>query len=281
VTRGDAARIALLSFPRPVRAARGDEMLATLLDASAGSRRRFIGELVDLIKVGLSNRAAQTATVGARRLVADGLCLAAIWLVTLDLSTLLAQRARSMHDPLLAWPSIAVLAAVLALALIGLDRLAGAAALVWTALRLPELMDLHPGLAGLAPEVLPVVCFLVLMLAPRRRAPDLQRLAWLLVPAGLVTLFGPGIGDSPILFGAVLLGVCAVVAVAVTMLPSDPRLAIAGAVPLSNLAIMVMLINQQSSPVLWLALVSAPAALVFTVARTGRLRRRSGSARAL
>jgi hypothetical protein len=281
VTREDATRVALLSFPRPVRAARGDEMLATLLDASAGSRRRFIGELVDLVKVGLSDRAAQTASVGARRLVADGLCLAAIWLLTLDLSTLLAQRSRAMHDPLLAWPSIALLAAVLALALIGLERLAGAAAVLWTALRLPELTDLHPGLAGLAPEVLPVVCFLVLTLAPRRRAPDLQRLAWLLVPLGLVTLSGPGIGDSPMLFGAVLLGVCVIVASAVTMLPSDPRLAIAGAVPLTNLAIMVISINHQTSPVLWLALVTAPGALVFTVARTGQLRRRSGSARAL
>jgi hypothetical protein len=179
-----------------------------------------------------------------------------------------------MHGPLLVWPSIALLAAALALALIGLDRLAGAAGLLWSALRLPELLHLHPGLAGLAPEVLPLVCFTVLLLAPRRRSPDLERLAWLLVPIGLLTLFGPGIGNSPILMGAVLLGVLLVVAFAVALLPTDPRLAIAGAVSLTNLAIAVLCINHQTSVVLWLALAATPAALVLAIARTRQLQRR-------
>jgi hypothetical protein len=274
MTRADAARIALLAYPSPARAARGGEMVATLLDVSAGSRRRFVAELIDLARAGLRDRAALTARAGAPRLVADGLCLAAVWVATLDLVTLLAQRARGMHGPLLVWPSIALLAAALALALIGLDRLAGAAGLLWSALRLPELLHLHPGLAGLAPEVLPLVCFTVLLLAPRRRSPDLERLAWLLVPIGLLTLFGPGIGNSPILMGAVLLGVLLVVAFAVALLPTDPRLAIAGAVSLTNLAIAVLCINHQTSVVLWLALAATPAALVVALARTRQLQRR-------
>ena len=110
--------------------------------------------------------------------------------MTLDVSTLLSQRARGMRDPLLSSPSLALLAAVLALALVGYDRLAGAGALVWTALRLPALWDHHAGIVNLAPEVLPVICFCVLVLAPRRRAPDLRRLAWLLVPATLVATAG-------------------------------------------------------------------------------------------
>lgn len=121
-------------------------MLATLRDVSAGSRRGFAREISDLVRLGLRTRASSTASVGARRLVADGLCLAAAWLMTLDVSTLLSQRARGMHDPLLSAPSIALLAAVLALAFIGYDRLAGAGALVWTALRLPALWDHHAGL---------------------------------------------------------------------------------------------------------------------------------------
>ena len=64
------------------------------------------------------------------RIVADGLCLAAVWVMTLDISTLLSQRARGMGDPLLSSPSLALLAAVLATALVGYDRLAGAGALV-------------------------------------------------------------------------------------------------------------------------------------------------------
>ena len=187
-------------------------MLATLHDVSAGSRRSFAREIADLVRLGLRMRAASTASAGARRLLADGLCLAAVWLMTLDVSTLLSQRARGMHDPLLSAPSIALLAAVLALALIGHDRLAGAGALVWTALRLPALWDHHAGLVNLAPEVLPIVCFCVLVLAPRRRAPDLRRLAWLLVPATLVAAAGPPPGEaSPLLVAGVLLAALLVV----------------------------------------------------------------------
>ena len=91
-----------------------------------------------------------------------------------------------------------------------------------------------PGSPARAPEVLPLVCFTVLLLAPRRRAPDPRRLVWLLVPSGLLTLFGPGIGTSPILMGSVMLGALLVVAFAAAMLPTDPRLAIAGAVPLDH-----------------------------------------------
>jgi hypothetical protein len=90
------------------------------------------------VRLGLRTRATSTARVGARRLIADGLCVAAVWLMTLDVSTLVTQRARGMHDPLLAPTPLALLVAALALALIGRDRLAGAAALAWTALRMPS-----------------------------------------------------------------------------------------------------------------------------------------------
>ena len=76
-------------------------MLATLQDASAGSRRQFVREIADLVRLGLRARGSQTASAGTRRIVADGLCLAAVWFMTLDVSTLLSQRARGMHDPLL------------------------------------------------------------------------------------------------------------------------------------------------------------------------------------
>jgi hypothetical protein len=275
MTREGAANIALLAYPSRTRDARGGEMVATLLDASAGSRTRFGRELVDLTRVGLRERATLTARAGAGRLVADGLCLAAVWLMTLDLVTLLAQRERGMEGPLLAWPSIALLGAALALALVGLDRPAGATALVWTALRLPELLHLHPGPAGVAPELLPIACFAVLLVAPRRRRPDPARLGWLLIPLGLFMAFGPGLGNSPILFGAVALGVLLAVAFAVALLPTDPRPAIAGAIPLTNLAVGVICTHDQAPALLWLALACAPAALVVAVARNHQLRRRS------
>jgi hypothetical protein len=249
-------------------------MLATLLDATAGSRRPFVREIFDLVRLGLRARATGTARAGAGRLVADGFCLAAIWVMTWDVSTLLSMKYRGLHDPLLAWPSIALLCGLLAIALIGLDRLAGGGALVWTALRLPDLMDQHPGIAGLIPEVLPAVCFAVMVLAPRRRAPDPRRLAWLVVPVVLVVLFGPrDNGENPILVAAVVLAVSLVVAFALSALPTDPRMAIAGALPVSNLAITLVSINHVTSVLAWLFVAAAPLVLVVAITRTRHLQR--------
>ena len=94
--------------------------------------------------------------------------------MTLDLSTLLAQRARGFDDPLLAPWSLGLLAVALALALVGYDRLAGVAALVWTAARFPSLLDHHPGMAVRGRRrhaARPSACFAVLVVAPRRRVP--------------------------------------------------------------------------------------------------------------
>ena len=274
MSRERIAGLALLSYPAAARDARGEEMLATLHDVSAGSGRDFAREIANLVRLGLRARGSQTASAGARRIVADGLCLAAVWLMTLDVSTLLSQRARGMHDPLLSAPSIALLAGVLALALIGYDRLAGAGALVWTALRLPALWDHHAGLVNLAPEVLPIVCFCVLVLAPRRRAADPRRLAWLLVPATLVAAAGPPPGEaSPLLVAGVLLAALLVAAAAVALLPTDPRLAIAGAVSVSNLGIAVVAINHDGSLVARLFVAAAPLVLAAAVTRTRQLRR--------
>src|SRR3954467_6557460 len=81
MSRERIAGLGLLSYPagppRDAREARGEEMLATLHDVSAGSRRGFAREIADLVRLGLRMRATTTATVGARRLIADGLCLAA------------------------------------------------------------------------------------------------------------------------------------------------------------------------------------------------------------
>jgi hypothetical protein len=105
------------------------------------------------------------------------------------------------------------------------------------------------------------VCFAALALAPRRRAPDLRRLAWLLVAATLVLATGPARGN-PLLVAAVLLAAAAVVAFAVATLRSDPRLAIAGAVPLSNLALGVVTSHSGAPIAIWLCLAAAPAALL-------------------
>ena len=59
---------------------------------------------------------------------------------------------------------------------------------MWTALRIPALWDHHAGMVSLAPEILPIVCFCVLALAPRRRAADPRRLAWLNLGIAVVVI---------------------------------------------------------------------------------------------
>jgi hypothetical protein len=226
--RPRAVGLALLAFPAGLR---GAELAGTALDLGSGSGRRFGRELVGLVAGGLRARSSRAAAVSLPRLLADGLCLAATWTLTLDLATLGAQRVRGLQDPLLAWPSIGLLAAVLGLALVGLDRSAGAGALAWTALRLPELGAAH---ANLVPEILPAVCFAVLILAPRERVPDLRRLAWLLVPALIVLALGPPPSDQSPLLVALVGSAVVLSAFAATI---DPRVAIAGAVSLAYLTV--------------------------------------------
>jgi hypothetical protein len=274
MSRERIAGLALLSYPAAARLARGEEMLATLHDVSAGSRRGFAWEIADLVRLGLRTRATATASAGARRLIADGLCLAAVWLMTLDVSTLLVQRARGLHDPLLAGAPLALLAAALAVALVGYDRVAGAAALVWTALRLPSLWDHHPGIVNLAPEVLPIACLCVMVFAPRRRTSDLRRLGWLIVPATLVLTLAPPSGErSPVLVAYVALGAILVTAFALAMLPTDPRPAIAGAVSLSTIGLSVAVHHHDASAPVSLFLAAAPLAIAVAVTRTRHLRR--------
>lgn len=262
MNRERLARAALRALPRQLRALQGEEMLGTLLDASASaSPARFVRELVDLLRAGFRARAMQTASIGARRLLADGFCRGAILVMTLDLSTLLAQRLDGMeHDPLLSWTSISLLAVILTTALIGAERLAGIAALAWTLARFPELVAHNPTFNGVAPTIVPCICFGVLLVSPRRRALDLRRVLWLAACAVLVAAFGPRGAGGPITAVIGLAAILLVVA-AVFRLTTDPRLAIACALPATYVSLMVL-----GAPVLPALLLAFGAPLLLSVA---------------
>ena len=134
-------------------------------------------------------RATHTAQAGAWRLVADGFCLAAVWLLTLLLAADVGNRIRG---PLPGFPwglfppwSLALLGAGLALALIGYDRLAGATALLFAASIFDDSARYDLTGADRIPLLVPVICFGVLLIAPRGRRPDPRRLAWLVLAAAL------------------------------------------------------------------------------------------------
>lgn len=80
---------------------------------------------------------------------------------------------------------IALIGVGLVIALIGPARLAGAEALLWTALRIPDQIALHLTISDYAAMALPVICFTVMLLAPPRRAGD--GLGWLVGSLSVLT----------------------------------------------------------------------------------------------
>jgi hypothetical protein len=209
----------------------------------------------------------RTANVGAQRLIADGFCRGAILVMTLDLSTLLSQRLGGMQDPLLSWPSICTLAVILATALIGGERLAGVAALGWTAVRFPELVAHNPTFNGMAPTIVPLVCFGVLIVRPRYRRLDLRRVTWLAATVVLVAAHGPSGGEGAI---AVVVSVTAILLVlaAVLTITTDPRLAIACALPATYVGLKVA--GRPALPA-WLLLLGALFVMSLAIVRVIRL----------
>jgi len=254
------------------------ELAGTALDVGAESPARFARELAGLTRAGLRERATLTPAVGPARLIFDGLCLAAVWIMMLELSVGLSQKiGRGMTDPLLAWPLMALLGTALCLALVGFDRAAGVVVLVWSVARFPALVADRESVSVLAgvgemllQSAIPVALFVVLVARPRRRRPDARRLVYLAVPLTLLATFGPpNYEQSPLLLGLVLVATCAVAAVALVALPTDPRLALAGAAILTGLGTGVT--DKGEVAVAVALILCAPLVIAFTIVRTRRL----------
>ena len=266
-------RAALFAFPAADRARQGAEMADTLRDASAGSRSRLAFELAGLVRLGLRTRARRVAEPGVGRVLADGIGRGATWIMILDLSTLVVQRLRGLHDPLLGRLWILTLIAVLAVSLVGFDRLGGLAALLWTATRIP-LLSHSNDVTWIAPTLWCVAAFAVLAILPRRRRPDPRRLGWLLVPAYLISVFGLSPRNDGTVFMLMLATVVVIVGAAAVSLPIDPRLAIAASLPITYIGLTVIdhIDGNWVSNIGLLSLLSAsPVILAVAVARYQRL----------
>jgi hypothetical protein len=274
--RERVARAALHAFPPAARSIRGQEMVSTLLDASASSRVRFAREIIDLVRSGLRARATQTAEAGARRLVADGLCLAAVWLLTLVLSSDLGNRIRGRlpgypWDPFSPW-TLALLGAALALALIGYDRLAGAAALIFTASVVANPSGFHLTNGDRVPLLVPVICFGALLLAPRQRKPDTRRIAWLVLTAALAVIASTSDDTTA---AVLILALIFLVPLALAMLPTDPRLAIACALPATYFGMRIAQDPGGFGSLGLLFLAATPLILAIAITRTRHLQKRT------
>jgi hypothetical protein len=224
MTRESLVRLALHAYPKGVRRARGEEMLATVLDSSYGSRRAYGREIAGLIAGGLRARVGAGSQSGATRVIADGFCYGGAGMLALTVSQLVGVNTRlAAHgaDSTQLWWLLLLGASFLAAA-IGYDRVAAAGALSWLVIvvaapfRGPDLLPL------VAFAAVPAACFAVMAAAPRHRPPRLRRALWLLPVAALGLAAGGAGGRSYLL----LAPLAVIVPVALARLPRDPRLAI-------------------------------------------------------
>ena len=176
---------ALRAYPPAVRQTRGPEMLGMLLDAGEQSNRAFVRESGSLVLGGLRERRAITARAGSRRLIADACCQAVIILLMLLMISLLSTELSAGPSQQLLVQQV-ILAAILACALIGYERIAAISGLAALAAYGPLGPHTQPVL--LARVLVPIACLLVMVLAPQRRPRDPRRLLWLLPVCVLAAL---------------------------------------------------------------------------------------------
>ena len=234
MTHERLARIALLAYPSRVRAVRGEEMIGTLLDASSGSEAAFWRELVALIGGGLRARAAVPARLTTGRVIADGFCYAGIGmlaLITAEVIAIAIRYPQAVADSTQVW-ELLLLAGCLSVALMGYDRIASMGALAWIAIVINARYRGSTLGPVVAMDVVPVVCFAVMLIVPRSGVRRVGRLAWL-IPIAALGAASPAVGPG----SYVLLVPLAIAApVALARLPRDPRLAIACSVFAAEIA---------------------------------------------
>jgi hypothetical protein len=272
MTRERVGRIALRALPVDVRATRGAEMRGTLLDVSDGSVPRFAREALSLIGFGFEERARAAARVGRGRLLVDACRLSAGFWVAATLTTLwpLPELDSFVICLLLLWP-------VLACLLVGSGRLAGACGIVWTVgSQLTLLRGFGVAPALFATEIVPLLCFSVIMIAPRQRTRSMRRLLWLIPVIAISALqLQPGLlGYGTLAIGTLL----AASLTGILLIGRDPRIAIACALTWTGIgmsSVEQLAATQQISPVILLA-AAAPLTLAVVKARAWQLPRPEG-----
>jgi hypothetical protein len=223
--------VVLHAYPPDIRSERGDEMLGTLLDAHEDSKWAFIRGCISLVLGGWIERARANASQGPGRLVADGLCGAALMWTLLWL--------RGWHLPPEGysdvWPllRLALMISFLIGWVYGHDRIAGMCGLAVVIYPLTQGGGFIgsqgvPPIAFLAQWTVMIGCFAVMVAKPRVRAKDPREALWLLAALALLSV-------QPIV-GAVLLYL-GVPVIGIVLLPINPRLAIASAAFWTGLAV--------------------------------------------
>ncbi len=275
MTRERVGSVILRAYPREVRLTRGAEMLGTLLDASEGSSRLFIRDGLSLVLAGLGERTMVNGRAGTRRLIADGCAQAAvIWMSLFLIWATPGVAPLGRHFDALGFPELRFMAlwVVLAFALIRFDRIAGLCGVAWFAVLIPDdlgLLERSSGVLNPVSYLVPLLCFTVMIFAPRIRACDARRLLWLIPVAGLAVL--PETENlGTVVFPA------AISLAALVLLPVDPRLAIASALLWTGTGVTIAAVDRfaHTSGNTWLVIVFAPLMILIASTRLQVVRRR-------
>lgn len=251
----------LLTYPLAYRAAHGDEIISTLLEA-AGPTQRFPSwrEAVSLLLGGLRTRAREAAKESSERVWSDGLRLGVLLIVLVNLGSALRSWS-PLWIALIALGALAVLRAWTLPALIATAVAALAAARpLLPAVSLPWWLPGYGDWSAVARYALPVA---VLVVLARRAAgrPRARSWWWLLLPAVQAVL--PRAQTAWSLVEACLLVFLVLAVLVLTRAALDPRPAIAAAVYLAPglLAAAETVAQQGALSSLWLAYWTALATL--------------------
>ena len=273
--RGRLAQAALRCYPPATRAARGAEMLDTLLEASGDRHGVFVWNVLSLVAAGLGERARASARLSAVRTIAEAAKLASMLYACLWLTAGLAvliERPGWRHESRVSLYMVGLLIVLLAWSR-GRQRLAGVIGLACTvavALVVAHRPDLLLPVSIVQP-ILPALGYLIMVIAPTRERPSTVALA-ALAALVVVSVIVPGAHTSGI-SQLIMLATASIAGLAVFAV--QPRLAIAVAIIWTAIGIeLIAFASTQPAP--WKLLVaSAPAVLAATAARARVIRRRA------
>lgn len=181
MTRRWIGRTAVRLYPADVRAAHGDELVGTMLDAGDYSAFAFVRQLVSLIVAGLLARSRDVLSQPPGQLASDMVRWAAVIVIGRGLADDVAAVVGGLpihwaRAPTTIWIAYLGPALVLALFIARRDRATGIVGLLWSLVTYSHL----PAASWIYGPALPIVGCGLMTIAPRR-APDPGR-SLILVP---------------------------------------------------------------------------------------------------
>jgi hypothetical protein len=270
--REGLGRAALRCYPSVTRAARGAEMLDTLMEASGDRHGVFAWNAMSLVGAGLGERARASAGLSAGRTIVEAAKLAAVLYACLWLtagSVMLIERRGWHHESALSLYVVGLLIVLLAWSQ-GRQRLAGVIGLAYmAALVVAHRPDFLLSVSMVQP-IVPAFGYLIMAIAPIRKRPSAVAVAALAALVVVSVIVGANIGG----FGQLIVLAAASIA-GLAVFGVQPRLAIAVAILWTAIGIeLIAFASTQPAPAT-LLVAAAPAVLAATAARARVIRRRA------